>query len=229
MLLVRGRRDRVIRWVRRGTLPVYVVPPAGHSAVPPPRPAARPRARRQASGRHLASGRGWTALVAAGPSRAMAPYRDGVAMLAAHPLRHDLRPAVGLFVDDGRAVVTCWPGRWRGGARWVVWTPGEGPGPVPGFPLARPTDLARAAGFARDQGAPGAIQDVLADPGGTAEEVLLDLAVLLGLPHAELVRGTSAADLPGAELVTPKDESVRRFDKVVSDEQRLDAEVEEGL
>lgn len=77
MLLVRGRRDRVIRWVRRGTLPVHVL-----------------------------AGTPWTALAAAGPSRAMAPYRDGVAMLAAHPVRHDLRPAVGLFVDDGRAVVT---------------------------------------------------------------------------------------------------------------------------
>ncbi|WP_156188208.1 hypothetical protein [Arsenicicoccus sp. oral taxon 190] len=200
MLLVRGRREQVIRWVRRGTLPVHVVP-----------------------------GTPWTALVPAGPSRAAEPYADGVAMLAAHPVRLRLKPAVGLWVDGDRAVITCWPSRWRRGQRWVQWLPGEGPGPVTGFPLARPVDLAQATGFGRQEGAPGAIRDLLGDPGGTAADVLEDLAVLLGLPHAAVLRGKPAGDLPGAELVVPADEAVQRFEKVVTDEQRLDTEVEEGL
>ncbi|MCH8613211.1 hypothetical protein [Arsenicicoccus dermatophilus] len=200
LLLVRGRRDRVLRWVRRGTLPVYVVP-----------------------------GRPWTTLVPAGDSRTMAPYTGGVTMLAAHPLRVTLRPAIGLWLHDGRAVITCWRRRLRGGQLWVQWTPGVGAARVPGMPLARPSDLAAVTGFRRNGAAPGAIRDLLADPGGTAEEMLTDLCLLLGLPHAEIIGGTSGASLPRAELVAPADASVAGFDKLVADEHRLATEVEEGL
>lgn len=203
LLLLRGRKDHVARWVRRGTVPAYVVP---------------------AVTRHA-----WTVVVPAGPGRAMAPYGDGVAMLAAHPLRWFLRPSVGLWVDDGHALVTCWPGRWRGGARWVRWTPDVGARPLDGLSVARPSDIAKAAGYATHPGAVVAIHDLLSDVGGTPEDMLADLAVLLGLPHPEVVRGVSGSTITGAVLVTPAESAVQGFDKVVTDAQRLDTEVEEGL
>lgn len=199
VLLVRGRRDHVISWVRRGTLPVYVVP-----------------------------GEVWTGVIAAGPSQVGAPYDQGAPMLAGHPVAGRLRPAIGLFVHGDAALVCVAPKGWRRPTRWVAWTPGEGPSALPGLPLARADHVAAAAGFEQ----PAAVETVralLADTGGDALALVDDLATALELPFVEACRGVSGAALPGAELVGPASVAVEKFTKIVSEEKRLERELEEGL
>ena len=73
-MLVRGSRDRVAAWVRRGTVPCQV---AGDD--------------------------GWWGVVPAGPSRADDVSAATLPVIATRPVPQWLRPGVGLFVVDGRA------------------------------------------------------------------------------------------------------------------------------
>lgn len=200
VLLLAGRRDRAVAWVRRGTLPAYVVP-----------------------------GARWTGVVAAGSGEAGPPYDLGAPLLAGHPLPARLRPAIGLFVRGPVALVCVAEKGWRRPTRWVVWTPGEGPGALTRMPVARPEHLAAAAGFADDPAAAEAVRACLADAGGDAQTLVEDLATLLHLPLVEVCHGVSGAALPGAELVGPAPAAIAKFTKIVSEEKRLERELEEGL
>lgn len=198
-MLVRGSRDRVAAWVRRGTVPCQV---AGDD--------------------------GWWGVVPAGPSRADDVSAATLPVIATRPVPQWLRPGVGLFVVDGRAVIAVAPRRWREPTRWLAWTPGVGRHPLPGLPVARPEAIVAAAG--RDvPGAARAVADLLAEPAGRPHEVVADLADLLGLPFASVCAGEDPSSLPGAELVAPTSRAVRGFVRTVEEERRLERELEEGL
>lgn len=198
MLLLQGEPDPVAAWAARGLLPVHVVP----------------------------SGR-WTAVLPAGPSQAMAPYHDPVRTLAGRPVPSRLRSALGLFVVDGNAVVSVQPPGWRATQRWFVWAPGEGV--VESGPLVagQPADLTAAAGT-RSGAVRRRVQDLLVDGGGDAPSWLNDLLEALALPGFDLLAGSRdpiATD--GAATVEPGEHHVARFEKVIGDEARHQAELEE--
>ena len=112
MLILRGRPDAVSTWARRGLAPVHVVPLEG-----------------------------WTAVLPAGPSRALPPYDDTIKTLAGRHVASRLRSAIGLGVGCGGGGVGggwgwCWGGGccvgwWVGGGVWgwggfVWWGGGVG-------------------------------------------------------------------------------------------------------
>ena len=197
LLLLRGRPDAVAAWSRRGLVPVHLVPLPG-----------------------------WTAVVAAGPSRGPAPYDDALSVLAARPVAARLRQAVGFFLVEDRAVVTVQPGGRRAIQRWTVWEPGRGVLREADLPACRPEDLVEAAGL-RDRRAVRDVAGVLRDHGGQAPEVVTTLMGLLDLPGAALLQDPrAAAGLDGARLVEPDEHHLATFDSIVSDEARLRAEME---
>ena len=197
LLLLRGKPDAVAAWSRRGLVPVQVVPLPG-----------------------------WTAVVAAGPSRGPAPYDDALSVLAARPVAGRLREALGFFLVEERAVVTVQHDGWRAIQRWTVWEPGRGAVRAPGLPAARPDELVEAAGL-RDRRAVRDVAGLLRDPGGAAEGLATMLLGVLDLPGAGLLQDPRAAgSLEGARLVEPDEHHLATFDSIVSDEARLRAEME---
>src|SRR5471030_2540070 len=136
MLLLRGEPDAVATWARRGLVPVHILPLEG-----------------------------WTAVLPAGPSRAMPPYDDSLKALAGRPVDSRLRSAIGLFAVDGNAVVTVQPPGWRAIRRWFVWSPGQGVGRPRRLAAGRPADLTAAAG-ARGERARRGVLDLLVDGRG---------------------------------------------------------------
>lgn len=193
LLLLRSEPDAVARWARRGTMTARVV--------------ALPR---------------WTAVVPAEPmARTAAPYDDALSMLASRPVIGRLRPALGLFAVDGRAVVTVQTGGWRSVQRWLLWVPGQGTVRSKGLPPARPADLVAVAGAAA-RTSPREVADILGDHRGSALSVLYDLLTALGLPGAELLGGEPAA----GRVVEPADRGVAAFDRLTRDEARHRAEME---
>lgn len=198
MLLLRGKPDAVSTWARRGLSPVHVVPLDG-----------------------------WTAVLPAGPSRAMPPYDDTLRTLAGRHVASRLRSAIGLFVVEGKAVVTVHPAGWRAIPRWFVWSPGQGV--VHPWHLApgRPADLIGAAGV-RDGAVRRDLRNILVEGGGDADGVLGDVIALLGLPGSGLLGGgQDPAATPGSALVEPDEEQVARFERIVSDQTLHRAELEE--
>jgi hypothetical protein len=166
----------------------------------------------------------WSALVPAEPgSRAKPPYDDAVTVLAARRVPARLRPALGFYEVDDRAVVTVSPRGWRSGQRWLVWQPGPGAGRLPGFEPARISDLAGAAGRTAR---PAEVSRVLGDRSGTVAQVIEDLMTALGLPSLELWRGSVDPDRRG-EVVAPTDRAVQRFDAHLAEEARHRAEMED--
>lgn len=196
VLLLRGEPEHVTRWAARGLVASRVVP--------------------------LPS---WTAVLPAEPSsRAQPPYDDALTVLASRPVAHRLRPAVGLFAIDGRAVVMVQGDGWRAVQRWLVWQPGRGATRAPGLHLARPGDLLTAAG-AGSRGVGAELHALLREPRGDALGVLDELMSVLGLPGAALL-----GDGPGrdqGELVEPDHRVVARFDALMMEEARHRAELEE--
>jgi len=157
----------------------------------------------------------------------MPPYHHPVKTLAGRPVPSRLRSALGLFVLDGKAVVSVQPPGWRATQRWFVWAPGEGV--VDSRPLAagRPADLTAAAGT-RNGAVRRRVQDLLVDGGGDAPAWLNYLLEALALPGFDLLDGSRdpvAAD--GASTVEPGEQHVARFEKVIGDEARHQAELEE--
>ena len=198
MLLLQGEPDAVASWAQRGLVPVYVVPLDG-----------------------------WTAALPAGPSRAMAPYDDTIKMLAGRPVVSRLRPAIGFFAVDGKAVINACPCGWRATQRWFVWSPGEGVVQPRQLSAGRPADLIAAAGTC-DKAALRGVRDRLVDGDGDAYGLLADVLSLLDLPGSDLLDGgQDLAVAVGSILVEPGEQHVARFERITKDEARYRAELEE--
>ena len=198
MLLLQGGPDPVASWAQRGLMPVYVVPFEG-----------------------------WTAVLPAGPSQASPPYDDTLKTLAGRPVPSRLRSAIGLFVVDGKAMISAHPCGWRAVQRWFVWSPGEGVLQPRQLVAGRPADLVGAAGT-RDRTARRRVRDRLVDAAGDAPGLLRELLAVLGLPGSDLFDGgQDPAVVPGATKVEPGEQHVARFERTISDEARHKAELEE--
>jgi len=198
MLLLQGGPDPVASWAQRGLMPVHVVPLEG-----------------------------WTAVLPAGPSQASPPYDDTLKTLAGRPVPSRLRSAIGLFVVDGKAMISAHPCGWRAVQRWFVWSPGEGVVQPRQLIAGRPADLVAAAGT-RDRTARRRVRDMLVDAGGDAPGLLRELLAVLGLPGSDLFDGgQDPAAAPGATKVEPGEQHVARFERIISDEARHKAELEE--
>jgi hypothetical protein len=198
MLLLRGEPQPVVAWAQGGLMPVHVVPLQG-----------------------------WTAVVPAGPSRAMPPYDDSLKTLAGRPVPSRLRSAIGLFAVDGNAVITTHPSGWRATQRWFVWSPRQGVVQPQQLVAGRPADLIAAAGT-HEKGARSLVRDILVDGGGDARGLLSDLLDLLALPGADLLDGgQDPVAVPGSVRVEPDEQQVARFEKIVTDEARNRAELED--
>lgn len=198
MLLLRGEPDPVATWARRGLVPVHVVPLDG-----------------------------WTAVLPAGPSRAMPPYDDTLKALAGRPVAARLRSAIGLFAVDGNAVVTVQPTGWRAIQRWFVWSPGQGVVRTRHLATGRPADLTAAAGIHGGTTRRGVL-DLLIDGGGDAHGVLGGLLALLSLPGSDLLAGgQDPAASQGSMLVEPSERHVARFERIVQDQALHRVELED--
>ncbi len=197
MLLLRGEMEAVATWASHGLVPVHVVPLEG-----------------------------WTAVLPAGPSRAMPPYDDTLKALAGRPIASRLRSAIGLFAVDGNAVVTVHPHGWRAIQRWFVWSPGQGVVRTRHLVAGRPADLTAAAGI-REGSARRGVLDQLVDGSGDAPGLLVHLLALLSLPGTDLLQGLrDPAASHGSTLVEPSEGHVARFDRVVHDQTVHRAELE---
>jgi len=198
MLLLRGGPDPVASWAQRGLVPVHVVPLEG-----------------------------WTAVLPSGPSHAAAPYDDTLKTFAGRPVPSRLRSAIGLFAVDGNAVITAHRPGWRAAQKWFVWVPGEGVVHPRQLASGRPADLVAAAGV-RDKAARRRVRDELVDGGGDALGVLGNLLAVLSLPGSDLLDGAQdPVAIAGSTVVEPGAQYIARFEKVVSDEARHRAELEE--
>lgn len=198
MLLLQGEPDSVATWARRGLMPVHVVPLDG-----------------------------WTAVLPAGPSHAMPPYDDTLKTLAGRPVASRLRSAIGLFAVDGNAVISTHTAGWRATQKWFVWSPGEGVLSPERLRAGRPADLVGAAGT-RDRAARRGVRDRLVDGGGDVRGFFSEVLALLALPGFDLLVGEQdpAAD-PDSTMVEPGEQHVARFEKIINDEARHRAELEE--
>ena len=186
VVLVRGGAAASARWVRRGLVPVRVVPLTGWTGV------------------YLAEERALSA----------APYDVGLEVLAARhvPTRH--RPAIGLFVIDGCAVVTVQTRGWRLQQRWIVWEPGTGVRRTPDLP-ALPAGLVVDVAGARSRTTAAAVTQHLVDTQGSPLDVLVGLVRLLGLPGEELlVEGPDDEH----ERIDPSPQAIAAFDALVAEE-----------
>lgn len=186
LVLVRGSAAASARWVRRGLAAVRVAPLQGWTGV------------------CLAEDLALTA----------APYDVGLEILAARrvPARH--RPAVGLFVIDGCAVVTVQARGWRLEQRWLVWEPGTGVRRTPDLP-ALPAGLIVDVAGARLRTSPAEVTEHFADPDGEPLDVLVGLMRILGLPGEDLLR--DGAD-ESYERIDPSPRSIAAFDALVAEE-----------
>lgn len=186
LVLVRGGAAASARWVKRGLAAVRVVPLPG-----------------------------WTGVcLAEGRALSVAPYDVGLEILAARrvPARH--RPAIGLFVIDGCAVVTVQARGWRLEQRWLVWEPGVGVRRTPDLP-ALPAGLVVDVAGARSRTSAPEVADHFTDPNGDPLDVLIGLMRLLGLPGEDLLRdGADESHL----RVDPSPRSIAAFDALVAEE-----------
>lgn len=158
---------------------------------------------------------GWTGIYLA-EDRALsaAPYDVGLEILAARrvPGRH--RPAIGLFVIDGCAVVTVQARGWRLEQRWIVWEPGSGVRRTPDLP-ALPAGLIVDVAGARARTTAAAVNDLFADAQGGPLDVLVGLVRLLGLPGEELLLGETDES---HERIDPSPRSIAAFDALVAED-----------
>ena len=157
----------------------------------------------------------------------MAPYDDTIKMLAGRPVHSSLRCAIGLFAVDGKALISAQVRGWRATQRWFVWSPGEGVLQPRQLAAGRPADLATAAGTS-DSAAGRGVRDILVDGSGDAHSVLGSLLAVLSLPGADLLGGVAApAEVAGSTMVEPGEQHVARFERIVKDEARHRADLEE--
>ncbi|KGN42578.1 hypothetical protein [Knoellia aerolata] len=194
LVLVRGSAGASARWVRRGLAAVRVVPLAGWTGV------------------CLAESRAFSA----------PPYDIGLEILAARRVPTRRRPALGLFVIDGCAVVTVQPRGWRLDQRWLVWEPGTGVRRTPDLP-ALPAGLVVDVAGARSRTSAAEVTEHFGDTRGEPVDVLIGLMRLLGLPGEELLR--DGAD-ESHERVDPSPRSIAAFDALVAEEDAHRSELE---
>lgn len=198
MLLVRGEPNLVATWAHRGLIPVHIVPLAG-----------------------------WVAVLPAGRSCATPPYDDPLKTLAGRPVPSRLRSAIGLFAVNGNAVISAHRAGWRATQTWIVWSPGQGVVRAPQLVAGRPADLTSAAGI-RDRTARRRVRDILLDEGGYVAGVLGEVLAVLALPGLGLLEGgQEPASVAGSVKVQPGQQHVARFERIISDEARHRAELEE--
>lgn len=195
VLLLHGDVKTATTWVQQGVVPSYVVPLAG-----------------------------WTAVVPGGPSHAAPPYDDPATVLLARPVPSRMRAALGLFHLDDKGVVVVHPRGWRALPRWLVRERGSGVSGLPGMPLARPGDLAMAAGVVAES--VPAIRDILTDQVASVRDVLGDLMAALALPGERLIFG-EVRDAEGAVLVEPAAKAVERFSRVTKEDKEIRTELEQ--
>lgn len=192
LLLVRGPVDPVASWAGKGLTAVRVVP----------------------------LDRGWCALVpSATTSAAPPPYDDPVSLLLGRPVPQRMRPAFGVAVVHGQALLTATPSRWRAVQRWLAWRPGAGLVRPGGLPTLRLSDAVHLAGVV-DPGAVAAVADIVHRPDGDPVDVLRDLLTVLRLPGgdllgAELGEGSSH---PGALAVEPSVKGSQAFGRMVAED-----------
>ena len=183
LVLVRGQAKASARWLRRGLVATGTV------ELP-----------------------GWTAVcLAEDTARTRAPYDAGLEVLAARPVPRSARPALGLFVIDGCAVVTVQPRGWRADQRWLVWQPGQGVRRTPDLPALPASLVVRVAAPTTGVGAQDVV-DHFSEVSGTPLERLTGLLRLLGLPGADLLRLGPGPDLARIE---PTSRTVKAFDALV--------------
>ena len=194
LLLVRAKPGPVSGWVRRGLVACDVVP-LGE----------------------------WTALLPAErASRASAPYDDAIAVLAGRPLTLRLRPALGFFVVDHRAVISLQPRGLRPSHHWLVWEPGTGPVRTPGLSVVRPPELVAAA---RSRTSASAVHQVLKDDSGDAPGLLRRVLEVLALPGTDLL---TPSDAPRGLVVAPTAQAVARFESRMAEQAQHRAELEDS-
>lgn len=198
LLLSRGPAATVTSWARRGLVPVRI-----HEFEP------------------------WVAVVPDGPSAARPPYDEALRVLASRPVASRMRPAVGCFVIDRAAVVTVHPAGWRPVQRWVLWNPEHGVTRLPGLPLARPADVARAVG-APARTTEGVVRDALRSAAPDALTLLEGLMEALRLPGFRLLAAARGTTTAGA-LVEPEHRHVERFERTVHHDAFMRAELEDRL
>lgn len=195
VLLLHGDVKTASAWVQQGVVPSYVVPLAG-----------------------------WTAVVPGGPSAAAKPYDDPATLLLARPVPSRMRAALGLFQLGDKGVVVVHPRGWRALPRWLVRERGDGVTGLPGLPLARPGDLAMAAGVVSES--VSAIRDILTDRTALVGDVLGDLMGALALPGERLLSG-KVKEAEGAVLVEPTTKAVERFSRVTREDKEIRTELEQ--
>ena len=161
LVLVRRSPAGVMRWVRRGLVPVTVAPFGP-----------------------------WTGIALAEErARSAAPYDVALEVLAALPAPWRARPAIGFFDVHGRAALTVQPAGIRSRIHWLVWEPRRGVVETPslvGLPVPMLLGAAGAVGRVREE----ALLDVLRSGLGTPVDLLVTVLGLLGLPGRDLlVRG----------------------------------------
>lgn len=195
VLLLHGDVKTATAWSRQGVVPSYVVPLAG-----------------------------WTAVVPGGPSQASKPYDDAVRLLLARRVPSRMRAAIGFFRFDDRGVIVVHPRGWRALPRWLVWERGDGVAGLPGLPLARPGDMAMAAGVVPE--AVRSLRDILTDRTAVLDDVLADLMGALALPGERLLHG-KVKDAEGAALVEPTTKAVERFSRVTKEDNEIRSELEQ--
>lgn len=183
LVLVKGPARASARWLRRGLVATATV------ALP-----------------------GWTAVcLSEAEARTLAPYDVGLEVLAARPTPRGLRPAIGLFVLDGCAIVTVQPRGWRADQRWLVWQPGTGVRRTPDLPALPAALIARVASPRTGVGAKE-VAAHFSDRSGGPLDKLVGLLTLLGLPGEDLLRHGPG---PGVEPIEPSSRTVKSFDALV--------------
>ncbi|WP_446665744.1 hypothetical protein [Flexivirga sp. B27] len=195
LLLLHGDVKTTTAWLRQGVVPSYVVPLAG-----------------------------WTAVVPGGPAQASSPYDDATRMLLARRVPSRMRAAIGFFRLDERGVIVVHPRGWRAMTRWLVWERGDGVFGLPGLPLARPGDMAMAAGVVPES--VRSLREILSDRTAVLDDVLADLMGALALPGERLLSG-KVKDAEGAALVEPATKAVERFSRVTKEDKEIRTELEQ--
>lgn len=193
LLLLRGPLPEVAPWVRRGVVPATVAPLEG-----------------------------WTAVVPEVRSLADPPYTDGGLLMAGRLVSRKLGPALGFWVVDGRALITCQT-RGRGGVRWVVWEPERGIVSPPGLPSAGPVTLQRLARGGHRRELVEILHELYVQP----DRLLAAVVSVLELPGAKLLVNPDGVDaLPGAVPVQPAPKEIGYFNDAVRDAVTLRQELE---
>lgn len=131
-----------------------------------------------------------------------------------------MRPSLGFFVTEQDAVVLVRARRWRSLPRWFVVR--QGIGPIrSALPQASVSDLLAAGHDVH----PETLERVLAQPDARPVDMLRGLMLALGVEGAHLLDLDRHADVE-AYLVEPDAQSVRLFDKHVTDEREERDEIE---